>query len=267
MSEVDVLWKDGLQLCRRKLKKNKGHVVPPVVRWSPYNSTVLSPLPSVCSDKFACQAMYSLSECSVDKVLGHPASPGELISTGFSLNQLPTKFFMASQQSSSVQPLPECSLKELNRQLFCGLIVTRILSKSSVFWHIYKFTTWILGKVWNHLSFCSLKSVIITTKFHFWTSLDSRCYRDTPPGKYFPCNITWVEKPYWGKMLCDLLDSFLNTSLIAHDSSTSAKWLCILGHGPLISGKYSNLRIILLGCEDSTVLQPCVYVSSSCFLE
>lgn len=44
------------------------------------------PLHSVCSDKFACQAIYSLSECCVDKVLGHSESPGELISTEFSPN-------------------------------------------------------------------------------------------------------------------------------------------------------------------------------------
>lgn len=71
--------------------------------------------------------------------------------------------------------------------------------------------------------------------------------------------MSW-KKMYWLKMLCDLLDSFLNISLIAHDSTASAKWLCILTQGPLISCKYSNLRLMLLGYEDSTVQQP-LYIS------
>lgn len=35
-------WKDGLQLCLIKLKKNKARRVPPVAKLSPYNKTGLS---------------------------------------------------------------------------------------------------------------------------------------------------------------------------------------------------------------------------------
>lgn len=43
------------------------------------------PLHLLNSDKFACQAVYPLSQCTVDKVFGHTQGQGGLLSVSFPL--------------------------------------------------------------------------------------------------------------------------------------------------------------------------------------
>lgn len=53
--------------------------------------------------------------------------------------------------------------------------------------------------------------------------------------------------------MCGLLKSLPDISPNAHDSPASAKRLCILVDGPLISYKYSCVRMIHLGYKESGI--------------
>lgn len=59
------------------------------------------PLHPLNSDKFSCQAVYPLNQCTVDKVFGHTQSQGGLLSVSFS------QFLAAAPTALISAPCPQ----------------------------------------------------------------------------------------------------------------------------------------------------------------